>query len=516
MKNSKSDSYAEVTDGQQRLITLTILLSAISAYLKGYNKEYCYNFIWRGYDPSKNPPDPSPRLYIRPKDQNFFEDNIQKKLVDDTKLTTLKKFANDFSVIENESCSNIRANCRVFLNKIEENFNDGTGKVDVNELLKFLNFVLEHCYIVVVITFAKETAFRVFKVLNTRGLDLSSADIIKSDILGRIDGELKQTNYSDKWENLEINATRQGFNEVFSHLRMVYVQKKLHGTLTEEFSNLVMPKIPSAEFFIDEILTPYTKSYVEIKNKNYSNTKNKDKVDEINYILMWLNKVDNFDWVAPTLKFFVERHNDVDYLLWFIKKMERLTAHMFLDSINVNKRIERYAKIIAEMEKNPAHNLSEPLKTIELTEEEKSKFINRLDGEIYRLTARRRNYVILRLDSFITIDDKPNYNPRTLSIEHVLPQTVESDSAWANLWNEEERKFWTQRIANLVPLTRRKNSEAQNFDFTKKKNVYFKGKTGAFIYALTSQVLSEEVWTPTVVNARQKKLLDIFKQNWEL
>ena len=122
----------------------------------------------------------------------------------------------------------------------------------------------------------------------------------------------------------------------------------------------------------------------------------------------------------------------------------------------------------------------------------------------------------MRLDSFITIDDKPNYNPRTLSIEHVLPQTVESDSEWANLWNEDERKFWTQRIANLVPLTRRKNSEAQNFDFAKKKNVYFKGKTGAFIYALTSQVLSEEVWTPTVVNARQKKLLDIFKQNWEL
>lgn len=145
VKKTKTDDYAEITDGQQRLITLTILLASISAYLRGFNQEYCYKFIWRSYNPSKNPPDPAPRLFIRPKDQNFFEDNIQKKFTNDAKLTALKNFVNDVNVIESESCANIRANCRVFLNKIEENFPDGNGGVDENRLLGFLNFIQKIC-----------------------------------------------------------------------------------------------------------------------------------------------------------------------------------------------------------------------------------------------------------------------------------------------------------------------------------------------------------------------------------
>ena len=527
VKNSKTDDYAEITDGQQRLITLTILLASISAYLRGQNQEYCYKFIWRGYNPSKTPPTPEPRLFIREKDQNFFEDNIQKKFQNDAKLTELKNFVNNINVIESESCANIRANCKVFLNKIEENFPDGTGGVDENKLLGFLNFILEHCYLVVVIASAKDTAFRVFSVLNTTGLDLTPSDIIKSDVIGRIETS-QQDAYAKKWEDLEIDATRQGFNDVFTHLRMVYVKKKAQSSLLDEFEKLVMPKVldefkklvPSnmrlSEYFIDNILTPYTNKYVEIKNADFPNINASAKVDEINFLLMWLNKIDNFDWIAPTLKFFVDRHNDVDYILWFTKKMERLAAFMHITAVTVNKRIERYAKIISEMENNPAHNLNDPLKEIELTDAEKLEFYNALNGEIYTLTARRRNYIILRLDSFVAAGATPNYSPRTLSIEHVLPQTVNVNSQWANWWNNKERIFWTHRIANLVPLTRRKNSAAQNFDFDTKKTTYFTGQNGTISYPLTSQVVHESTWTPAVVSARQKNLLDIFKKNWEL
>ena len=101
------------------------------------------------------------------------------------------------------------------------------------------------------------------------------------------------------------------------------------------------------------------------------------------------------------------------------------------------------------------------------------KLYDALNGEIYTLTARRRNYIILRLDSFVAEGLVLNYNPRVLSIEHVLPQTVESGSQWEGLWTEADIQFWTHRIANLVPLTRRKNSAAQNFDFDKKKTTYF-------------------------------------------
>ncbi|MBD5583654.1 MAG: HNH endonuclease, partial [Clostridia bacterium] len=103
------------------------------------------------------------------------------------------------------------------------------------------------------------------------------------------------------------------------------------------------------------------------------------------------------------------------------------------------------------------------------------------------------------------------------TIEHVLPQAVDIASDWAKKWvKEEDRKFWLHRIANLVPLTRRKNSEAQNYDFDIKKSKYFYSSKGISSYALTSQVLATKDWTLDIVKERQKNLMDVFKDKWEL
>ena len=42
--------------------------------------------------------------------------------------------------------------------------------------------------------------------------------------------------------------------------------------------------------------------------------------------------------------------------------------------------------------------------------------------------------------------------------------------------DESIRNKWVHKIANLVPLTRPKNSAAQNYDFDQKKKIYFTGK----------------------------------------
>nr|WP_320017565.1 HNH endonuclease family protein [uncultured Desulfobacter sp.] len=78
-----------------------------------------------------------------------------------------------------------------------------------------------------------------------------------------------------------------------------------------------------------------------------------------------------------------------------------------------------------------------------------------------------------------------------MTIEHVLPQTVNPDSEWAKVWPDgDNRDIWRYRIANLVPLTQKRNSKAQNYDFNKKKIAYFGGKKGVSSYILTTQVLN--------------------------
>lgn len=94
------------------------------------------------------------------------------------------------------------------------------------------------------------------------------------------------------------------------------------------------------------------------------------------------------------------------------------------------------------------------------------------------MTAQRRNYIIQRLDSFMS-DGGASYNQKLFTIEHVLPQHPPVHGSWLELWpDEQERKYWLNRVANLVPLTRQRNSAAQNYGFATKKEKYFQSKGG--------------------------------------
>ena len=61
-----------------------------------------------------------------------------------------------------------------------------------------------------------------------------------------------------------------------------------------------------------------------------------------------------------------------------------------------------YKKILEEMEINVDHSINDPLSSIELTNDEKKEFVEALNGEIYKLTGIRRNFVILRLNAFVS------------------------------------------------------------------------------------------------------------------
>jgi len=104
-----------------------------------------------------------------------------------------------------------------------------------------------------------------------------------------------------------------------------------------------------------------------------------------------------------------------------------------------------------------------------------------------------------------------------ISIEHVLPQTVEEGSEWATLFSDEaQRTLWTHRLANLVFLTRRINTRASNWDFQKKKEEYFGSKDGASPFVLTQGVLQTDSWTVDHLKQRQERLIAALRTVWNL
>ena len=182
--------------------------------------------------------------------------------------------------------------------------------------------------------------------------------------------------------------------------------------------------------------------------------------------------------------------------------------------VHITKRIKRYADIIKVIESNG--NLYAFDSPLQLNIEEQQKICVRLDGDIYN-TYKARNvrlYILLRIDSAIS-DGNPNYNSyKKITIEHILPQNPKPDSQWFNWFSPEEKEKYLHRLSNLVLLSRQKNSSASNYNFQRKKEKYFNNPVSTF--ALTVQVLKEQEWTPEIVEARQKYLLEELKRVWQL
>ncbi|QEI04951.1 DUF262 domain-containing protein [Pigmentiphaga aceris] len=512
LKEDKEDTYflgsvvlikdegkpqSEVIDGQQRLTTLTVLLAALTNRATGQIRDAFHRYLCEPGNVLEGLAQ-KPRLTLRERDRAFF-----KRYVQDVALDELLGL--DPAQLDNESQRNIQANARLFLQRLEAAF--GT---DTQAATQFGGFLVQRCFLVAVSTPSQQSAFRVFSVLNSRGLDLLPTDIIKSDVIGKVKPALRD-DYNDAWEELEVETGRDGFAEVFGHIRMIYAKDKARRALLEEFRERVIEKVPSAEELVTKVIEPFTQAYLVAKHAQFVSTAN---ASEVNALLGWLNRIDNSDWLPSAMRFLAEHDSDAVYVCWFIKRLERLAAFMHVCGHDVNGRIERYARVLHALEK--PHSMAQPVTAVELSDVEKQTFLQHFQGEVYLMAARRRSYLILRLDSFLS-DGAATYNPAVLTIEHVLPQTVAAGAGWATQWpNIADQVHWRHRLANLVPLTRRRNSQAQNHDFERKKTAYFGGKQSVSSYVLTTQVLNTPSWTPAVVEQRQRDLLEVLSNSWDL
>jgi len=524
-EQADGDWYYDIVDGQQRLATLTSLLSVLR-YMETDREPWITPLIFPQANPTSVKQKREHRLNMGNHDTDFFRKYIQSVSPDNDEIgigaiANDKVNADDF----NDSEKRMLVATQHLINRL--------NTMSPTERKTLITFVISRCQFVMVKNENFETAYRVFSIMNNRGLELNHADILKAQVLGADYREL-----AEKWENIEQQLGRDHFQELFSHVRMIYREQKQRESILVEIKKYVEPE-KDPEQFVEGILEKYGDAMSTILEQNYKHS-DVETAERINELLRMLNDHDNFDWLPPTIYFLAHTRNEPEKLVNFLELLERLAAWIFITRQNSTKRLARYGQLLRVMksvfETNVDDNanadtayqdVSEIFRNaespIQLKDDEKNELVTVLKGNLYNHKAGR--YVLLRLSALMTEGETSNSGykgDQKVTVEHVLPQTPKSDSDWLKLFPDTTvRKSWTHKIANLVLLSGRKNSSAKNYDFKKKVETYFKGKMAN--YSITIDVLNESnsgqpdfQWSPDHLEDRQNKLLNILIDEWNL
>lgn len=178
----------DVVDGQQRLTTLNLIF----ARLRDSVDEPAKSELGRRVLPRNalTGEEETPRLTLRQRDQTFFRKYV---LAGEVVPETVRK-----DIVKEQDAPKQR------IVENLETIDAFIAQRDQKTLKLFANYLLSKVYVVFVTTASWQSAYRLFNVLNARGLALSNADLIKNLLFAELGGESPRSAELDEaWLELE-------------------------------------------------------------------------------------------------------------------------------------------------------------------------------------------------------------------------------------------------------------------------------------------------------------------------
>uniref|UniRef100_A0A7S2U6Y8 DUF262 domain-containing protein n=1 Tax=Attheya septentrionalis TaxID=420275 RepID=A0A7S2U6Y8_9STRA len=520
----------DVHDGQQRLVTLCLLLGALrESFRNESGMAATVEELTSMLNPPKVRKEPVLRIALRKRDNDILSRILLPDLIDDGDNTPY------LNLPQTKECKVLTlANKRIL-----ENFNRLLSRAtDLTKeaRLKLLDYLVEHVYLLVCVP---ETAMIARNIVMSqgKGMDNEPIDDFKGLVCFRYTSK-EDDMYStfDKWDELaglpddnaavgrdivasacllrataDLRSKIRRNDEVFAlenWLRKDLIQNGYEGK--EFFQKQVQPASLALKRFRDGSYDAFS----------WSNNSNGKLRDTITMRLRFLRRLTANVASTKELEMLIlelllrgggtQGHKalSLKHLDEYLHAVEVAALWMITDSPSPVQRYQRCFDIL-----DAINDESEDLK---LSEEENSNLKNVLVSFEFGATATGKKTALAlleRLNSFVLIDSGLETLPESSAkqVEHILPANT-SGKYWKEHWpSESDKDEWTHRLGNMVLLSQKATVTKMRKGYTDKLQRY-----EAEVWPLTRGLSKVNAWDKEALLEQQQLYNGLIFMAWGL
>lgn len=493
-----------IIDGQQRFATLSILILALINKIriladndvdKEANRERV-EILMNQYIGQKDPTSLrySSKLSLNENNDAFYQQRLVafKEPVNRMKLSDSEKLLWNaylfFSKVIDEQFKQDLSGERIayFLNEI------------VGERLMFIQIVVEN----------ELNAYTVFETLNSRGLELTSTDLLKNylfSLVAKSETDLRQVRA--QWKKIIDIVGLKAF-PIF--LRQ-YLNTRMNLISKEYLFKAVKQMVQDGEqvFALLDELEKNAYVYIALFTP-----------DDV----LWENDKEIREDIRALTLFRVTQCNSLLMIAYdklsvadFKKVLRAIVSLSFrynviakLQTNDMEKVYNRASVRIFKSEDITVRQILEDIRPIYLNDEDfKRYFEHKVMNTNNSATRKLVRYILYKVEAALPNGLHADFEIDTGTIEHILPEAYTED--WSADFSEEEAENYRYRLGNLTLLESKKNNrEAAAKSFEEKKEIYANSQ-----YALSRKIEASE-WTPKMIHHRQARIASVACGIWKI
>jgi len=490
-----------IIDGQQRLTTITLIFIALYRLAQQLENPTLVSRIHKTYLINEFAPE-AEKLKLKPTDNN---------------KEALRHILNSSDGEEFNGYSRIIENFNFFKSHInKENFE--IVMRGLNKLI-FVDIALDR---------QKDNPQRIFESLNSTGLELSQADLIRNYILMGLSRTNQEKIYKSYWEVIEKNAKDEILNKsrvsdfIRDYLTLINKEIPNKGEVYVKFKSQY-PTTTIAE--LENVLADL-KSLVKYYNKliNPKNEIDKDIRTQLEYI----NRLEinvAFPFLMKVYEDYSNSIIDKPTFISVLNLVQSYTWRRFILGLPTNALNKIFMGLYYHKDFKKEDYLSSIQKILlKLSRVQRfprnAEVINALkEKDVYNIKPKNRIYLLERLENFNNIEHVVIEGNSDITIEHIFPQNP--DPKWKIELGQEEYNFIKENYLNTIGnLTLSgNNGKLGNKPFIEKRDMNIDGKEQGYKFSrlwLNRDLKEKDKWNKEEIEKRANEISERFMKIWEM